>query len=518
MTETAAPTAESAPPDSSEEGAANTGVAKMPPLWRGAILVGERQTDIVFPAAVPIRAAMQALIKLLNKDGATRQGYTPMPETTAYELQQVNGITLDPSRSLLELGVEDGVPLVLKPGVAKETFKPVTEDRSANLAKQVEQETAEIKPEEALVYGGVGVGILVAAASALLMRTHLIAPNWWPAWVICVGLAVAMLAAGWGTGRNGNHEHLRDALVLGALIPAVAAAATGLPGPLGAAHAWLAWLLTAAILVVLRVSTDRWWWLSTFVITLGVGLGAGAGVRWLFGVSGPIICACLMWVVLPLVLAAPSLANRLAGLRPPDLELPTGAGVWEHNPEEPDDTVSPVVPATPNDQPYPDVVSPEDLRRRNRHSITAHRAIIAALMVQLVATTWGAIHAGMPRLWMIELVAGLGLISLLGRAWITRDSKVVAALIGGILISGAVIVAKLAISDAQPVAATVTALGLLAAAVVAIGVLTALVGLPGQLSPPTRRALQFVYLLAMSLGFPFLLWGIGLLMAVRSRG
>jgi len=517
MTETAEPTEASVISDQPSDTGETTTVVQMPPWWRGAIFVGERQTDVVFPAAVPIRAAMQALIKLLNKDGATRQGYTPMPETTAYELQQVNGITLDPSRSLLELGVANGVPLVLKPGVAKETFKPVTEDRSANLAKQVEQETSELKPEEALVYGGIGAGILVAAASALLLRTHLIAPNWWPAWVICIALAAGMLAAGWGIGRHGNHGRLSDALVLGAVIPAATAAATGLPGPLGAAHAWLAWLLVTAILVVLRVSTDRWWWLSTFAIILGVSLGVGAGVRWLFGVSGPIICACLMWVVLLLVLAAPSLANRFAALRPPDLELPTGAGVWERNPDEPDETVSPVVPATPDDQPYPDVVSPEDLRRRNRHSITVHRAIIAALMVQLVASTWGAIHAGTPRLWMIELVAGLGLVSLLGRAWITRDSKVVAALIGGILISGAAMVVKLAISDSQTVSATVTGLGLLAAALVGIAVLTVLVGLPGQLSPPMRRALQYVYLLAMSLGFPFLLWGIGLLTAVRSR-
>lgn len=518
MTETAEPIEVSATPEPTSDTASTTSAAQMPPLWRGAIFVGDRQRDVVFPAAVPIRAAMQALIKLLNKDGATRHGYIPMPETTAYELQQVDGTTLDPSRSLLELGVTDGVPLVLKPGVAKESFKPVTEDRSANLAKQVTEETSEIEPEEALVYGGIGAGILVAAACALLLRAHLITPSWWPAWVICAVLAAAMLGAGWGVGRNSKHERLSDALVLGALIPATAAAATGLPGSLGAAHAWLAWLLVAAILVVLRVSTDRWWWLSTFVLALGISLGVGLGARWLFGVSGPIISACLMWVVPPLVvLAAPSLANRLAGLRPPDLELPTGAGVWERNPDEPDETVSPVVPATPNDQPYPDVVSPEDLRRRNRHSITVHRAIIAALVVQLVASTWGAIHAGMPRLWIIELVAGLGLVSLLGRAWITRDSKVVAALIGGVLVSGTVIVAKLAISDAQAVSATVTALGLLAAALVALGVLTALVGLPGQLSPPTRRALQFVYLLAMSLGFPFLLWGIGLLTAVRSR-
>lgn len=517
MTETAeAP--EAAPrPGTSAQTDTSTAVVQMPPWWRGAIFVGERQIDVVFPAAVPIRAAMQALIKLLNKDGATRQGYVPMPETTAYELQQVNGITLDASRSLLELGVADGVPLVLKPGVAKETFKPVTEDRSASLARQVKDETSEIEPEEALVYGGIGIGILVAAASALLMRTHLLEPTWWPAWVICIVLAAAMLAAGWGIGRHGRHGHLSDTLILGALIPAATAAAAGVPGPVGAAHAWLAWLLVTAILVVLRVATDRWWWLSTFALALGVCLGVGVGVRWLFGVSGPIISACLMWVVLPLVLAAPSLANRLAGLRPPNLELPTGAGVWERNPDEPDETVSPVVPATPNDQPYPDVVSPEDLRRRNRHSITAHRAIIAALMVQLVASTWGAIHAGTPRLWMIEVVAGLGLVSLLGRAWITRDSKVVAALIGGILLTGAAVVAKLAVSDTQTVPATVTALGWLAAALVGIAVLTALVGLPGDLSPPTRRALQYMYLLAMSLGFPFLLWGIGLLTAVRSR-
>ncbi|WP_078293348.1 type VII secretion integral membrane protein EccD [Mycobacterium sp. D16R24] len=516
MTETATPPEEADIPDQQTETPVAT-LEQMPPLWRGAILVGERpQRDVVFPAAIPIRAGMQALIKLLNKDAA-RLGHAPMAVSTAYELQQVDGTTLDPSRSMLELGLADGVPLVLKPGVAKESYRPITEDRSANLAKQVEAETAEIKPEEALVYGGIGAGVLVAGACALLVRAHLIAPQWWPAWVICVALAAAMLGTGWGIGRNGKQHQLSDALVLGALIPAAAAAATALPGELGAAHAWLAWLLVAAILVVLRVSTDRWWWLSTFVLTLGVSLGVGAGVRWLFGVSGPTICACLMWVVLPLVLFAPGLANRFAGLRPPDLELPTGAGVWERNPDEPDDTVSPVVPATPNDQPYPDVVSPEDLRRRNRHSMAAHRAIIAALMVQLAITTWGAIHAGAPRLWMIELVAALGLVSMLGRAWITRDSKIVAALIAGVLVSGTVIVAKLAISDAQTVSGTITGLGLLAVALVGLAVLTALVGLPGQLSPPTRRALQYVYLLAMALGFPFLLWGIGLLTAVRSR-
>lgn len=77
-----------------------------------AVVCGDHLVSQVYPAGVPVEVFIDNVIELLDED-LKRRGAAPLDTGVAYELQRANGTRLDATKTLDELGVEDGSTLVL---------------------------------------------------------------------------------------------------------------------------------------------------------------------------------------------------------------------------------------------------------------------------------------------------------------------------------------------------------------------------------------------------------------------
>ena len=83
-----------------------------------AVVCGEHLVSQVYPASVPVEVFVDNIVELLN-DELKRRGLTGLESGIGYELHKANGVRLDVTKTLDELGVEDGATLVLVPAQSK---------------------------------------------------------------------------------------------------------------------------------------------------------------------------------------------------------------------------------------------------------------------------------------------------------------------------------------------------------------------------------------------------------------
>src|ERR1700757_5373180 len=99
-----------------------------------AVVCGEHLVSQVYPASVPIEVFIDDVVELLN-DELKRRGLSGLEPGIGYELHKANGVRLDVTKPLDELGVEDGATLGLVPGVDGDSFEPQYESLSTGLAR-----------------------------------------------------------------------------------------------------------------------------------------------------------------------------------------------------------------------------------------------------------------------------------------------------------------------------------------------------------------------------------------------
>src|SRR5262245_25770808 len=99
-----------------------------------AVVCGEHLVSQVYPASVPVEVFVDDITELLNEE-LRRRGLTGLEPGIGYELQRANGTRLDVTKTLDELGVEDGATLVLAPAGIGESFEPQYESLSTGLAR-----------------------------------------------------------------------------------------------------------------------------------------------------------------------------------------------------------------------------------------------------------------------------------------------------------------------------------------------------------------------------------------------
>ena len=88
-----------------------------------AVVCGEHLVSQVYPASVPIEVFIDDIVELLNEE-LRRRGLTGLEASIGYELQRANGTRLDVTKTLDDLGVEDGATLVLVPAVMQVLRRP----------------------------------------------------------------------------------------------------------------------------------------------------------------------------------------------------------------------------------------------------------------------------------------------------------------------------------------------------------------------------------------------------------
>src|SRR6185437_3962246 len=215
------------------------GKVSFPARCAVAVVCGEHLVSQVYPASVPIEVFIDDIVELLNDD-LKRRGIGGLETGVGYELHKANGVRLDVTKTLDELGVEDGATLTLVPAVEGESFEPQYESLSTGLArigkKLSEPVTVQTASHTALFI----LAMVAATVLGLAVHQRTAGDSFVPS--IVTGVAGLLVAGGatavwrWWPQRT----DMVDGLGWLAVPLLVASLAGGAPGTLGSAHLFIA--------------------------------------------------------------------------------------------------------------------------------------------------------------------------------------------------------------------------------------------------------------------------------------
>ena len=144
-----------------------------------AVVCGDHLVSQVYPAAVPVEVFLDDIVELLNDD-LKRRGAAAFDTGVAYELHRANGTRLDITRSLDELGVEDGSTLLLSPAQQGDSFEPHYESLSTGLARVGSRlfppVTAQTAARTAIALTAMAAGVILLLAGCVRRTGDGLAP------------------------------------------------------------------------------------------------------------------------------------------------------------------------------------------------------------------------------------------------------------------------------------------------------------------------------------------------------
>lgn len=478
-----------------------------------AVIHDEHLLSQVYPASVPIETFFDNIVELINDD-LRRRGSPGLDSAVAYELHRPNGTPLDITRTLDELGVEDGAALVLVPAEEGEPFEPQYESLSTALARVSKRLFAPVTARTAAATAVAILGLAVATILGLAIRTRLLLDSWEPALVTgAVGLLVAA-GAFWVRRWWPDRHDLFDPLAwLAVPLVAVGLAATP-PGTVGAAHIVIAALATAVLAGGLGAITGRQLTLAAATVTTCVLGGLTAAARMWQPIPEQRLGMGMLIGLLVLVSLAPSAALRAAGLRPPHFGSITGRDLFNRGDGMPPDAVAPVTEETdePDSTPAGSLIA-ESARRAN--AVLTGICIGTALC--LPAAVWATLIPGQPRAGGAVLLAALFVLIFISRARSFADRRQAVALVCGGAAAFCVGVARYVIA-ADSTSATPLLWGtLVLAAFAGLGLAAGLLVPPTRFTPLVRMAVEWLELLAITAALPLAAWIGGLFTWVRMR-
>ena len=142
-----------------------------------AVICGEHLVSQVYPASVPVEVFLDNIVELLNDD-LKRRGAPALDSAIAYELQRANGTRLDATKTLDELGIEDGDTLVLVAAEIGESFEPQYESLSTGLARVGKRLFAPVTAQTAVATSLAILGMVAVTVLGLTIRTRLHTDSW----------------------------------------------------------------------------------------------------------------------------------------------------------------------------------------------------------------------------------------------------------------------------------------------------------------------------------------------------
>ncbi|UJP39872.1 type VII secretion integral membrane protein EccD [Cellulomonas palmilytica] len=283
----------------------STPTAPVGTLLRISVTAGDRRIDLGAPGNVAVVEIVPGLARALGVlDAASVYG--------GYRLVTAEGESLDPARSLIASGVEDGAVLALESG-AEQPEPRVYDDVVEAVADAVEARFRPWTPHDSALGAAWGAAAIVAATSLLLLtaeRSSQLAP------VVAALAALLAVAAGTVVARTGRDASAGRVLVLAAGLPAAVAGLTvgtqspswGWPAALAGAG-----LVVAGLLAVVALPSGR----ETAIAPIGLGLAlgvVGATVE-LTGTAAQDVLAVVVAVVLTASIGVPWLALASTPLR-----------------------------------------------------------------------------------------------------------------------------------------------------------------------------------------------------------
>jgi type VII secretion integral membrane protein EccD len=481
-----------------------------------AVVCGEHLVSQVYPASVPVEVFIDNVVELLN-DELKRRGLGGLDLGVGYELHKANGVRLDVTKTLDELGVEDGATLVLAPSVAGDSFEPQYESLSTGLArigkKLFEPVTAETAAHTALTILAMSFAAVLGVALRHRAGTDSLVAG------IVTGVAGLLAAGGaavawrWWPHRD---DMQRGFAWLAVPLLAVSAAAAA-PGPLGSAHVFITVLAAAVMTCGIAVATRRHIDVAAAVVTLCGLAGAIAAVRMWWPVPAQWLGMCTLVALLLLLTLAPTIALWAARIRPPYFGSITGRDLFRRSDGLPVDAVSPV--ETDGEEELNPDTTPRGAQiaaaaKRANHVLTG---ICVGAGLALPGAVWATLMPGRRHSVHAAVLAGLFLLIFISRARAFADKRQAVVLVGGAAAAGCVGVVKYVLHQPAASGAPVLCGAVVLAGFGLAGLSAALLVPVTRFTPLVRVIAEWLELLAIIAALPLAAWIGGLFTWVRMR-
>ena len=494
------------------------GKVSFPARCAVAVVCGEHLVSQVYPAGVPIEVFIDNVVELLN-DELKRRGFGGLEPGVGYELHKANGVRLDVTKTLDELGVEDGATLALVPAVDGESFEPQYESLSTGLARIGKRLFEPVTVQTALHTALVILAMVSLAVLGLAVRQRTASDSLVPS---IVTSAVGLLAAG-GAGAVWRWWPHRTDLIDGlgwlAVPSLVVGLACGAPGKPGSAHLFIAALAGAALTCGIAAMTRRHIKVAATVVTLcGLG-GAVAAARMWRPIPAQWLGMCSLVALLLVLTLAPTIALWVARIRPPYFGSITGRDLFRRSAGLPADVVSPVDEGT---ETADEEVNPDTTPGGARIAAAAIRAndvltgICVGAGLTLPAAVWATLMPGRDRSVPAAVLAGFFVVIFISRGRAFADKWQAVALVCGASAAVCVGVVKYVVHEPSPGNSMLWGALALAGFGVA-GLLAALLVPATRFTPLVRMTAEWVEIAAIIAALPLAAWIGGLFTWVRMR-
>lgn len=494
------------------------GKVSFPPRCAVAVVCGEHLVSQVYPASVPIEVFIDDIVELLN-DELKRRGFGGLEAGAGYELHKANGVRLDVTKTLDELGVEDGATLALVPAKEGESFEPQYESLSTGLARigkrLFEPVTVQTASHTALVI----LAMVAATVLGLAVRQRLTSDSLVP--TIVTGSA-GLLAAGGATAvwrwwpQRGD---MLDGLGWLAVPPLVVSFASGAPGHLGSPHLFIAAVAAAALTCGIAAATGRHTKVAATVVTLcGLG-GTVAAARMWRPIPAQWLGMCTLVALLLLLTTAPTIALWVARIRPPYFGSITGRDLFRRSAGLPPDVVAPVSDNTENAD---EETNPDTTPRGAQIAAAAIRAnsvltgICVGAGLTLPPAVWATLMPGRDHGVAAAVLAGLFVLIFISRGRAFADKWQAIALVCGAAAAVCVGVVKYVVHESGSTHAVLWG-ALVLAGFGGAGLLAALLVPITRFTPLVRMTAEWVEIAAIIAALPLAAWIGGLFTWVRMR-
>lgn len=481
-----------------------------------AVVCGEQLVSQVYPASVPIEMFIDSAVELLA-DELKRRGQRALSTGVAYELHRTDGTRLDGHKTLDELGIEDGATLVLVASARGESFEPHYESLSTGLArigkKLFEPVTAKTASNTAVVI----VAMAAATVFALAVRVRACTTSFVPSIVTAVLgvlVAIGMVAVWlWWPHRTDLVDGFAW-IAMPLLSVSIAAAA---PGPVGAAHLFIAGLGLAAMSWGIAAATRRHIAVTATVVTLCAVGGAVAAARMWRPIPAQWLGMCTLVGLLLVLTLAPTITLWATRIRPPHFGSITGRDLFCRSDGLLVDTVAPVNTEGEEETNLDSTPSGMQITAAAVRANGVLTGLCVGVAAALPVGVWATLMPGHGRSQTAAVLAGLFAVIFISRGRTFTDKRQAVALVCGAAAAVCAGAVKYVVHQpAQAVAPMVWA-ALALATFGGAGLAAALLVPITRFTPLVRMAAEWLELAAITAVVPLAAWIGGLFTWVRMR-
>jgi type VII secretion integral membrane protein EccD len=482
-----------------------------------AVVCGEHLVSQVYPASVPVEVYIDNIVELLN-DELKRRGLSGLESGIGYELHKANGVRLDVTKTLDELGVEDGATLVLTPAVDGDSFEPQYESLSTGLARigrrLFQPVTAVTATHTALAI----LAMIFAVVLGLALRNRFAGDSLAPSIVTGLAGLLAIGAAGVVSRGWPRRSDLFDGFAwLAAPLLAVSLGA-GAPGQVGSAHVFITALGFGVLTCGIAVLTRRHINVAATIVTLCVLGGVIAAARMWRPIPTQWLGMCTLVILLFLLTLAPTIALWAARIRPPYFGSITGRDLFRRSDGLPVDAVSPADEAEAEEE-----LNPDTTPRGAQIAAGALRAnnvltgICLGAGLTLPVAVWATLMPGHSRAGAAAVLSGLFVLIFVSRGRAFADKRQAIALVFGA--TAAVCAGVIRYVLHEPAASSESLLwgALILGGFGAVGLTAALLVPITRFTPLVRMIAEWLEIVAIIAALPLAAWIGGLFTWVRMR-